>query len=204
MEYLAKNVSGCVFAYKQSDEISLVLSDYKRLNSEAFFDYEIQKICSITASMATMAFNKYFIEEAHNKFQHIEVDEEGYSEEDKKLFEAYTKAIQKGAMFDSRCFNIPKEEVVNCIYWRQVDAERNSVQMVGQAHFSQKELDHKSREMIKDMLRKQKDIEWEDLPIMWKRGVCCTKARGIDYNMPMLRGEDREYLEKLVYYQEEG
>ena len=69
---------------------------------------------------------------------------------------------------------------------------------------SQKELDHKSREMIKDMLREQKGIKWEDLPIMWKRGVCWTKVRGIDYKMPMLKGEDRNYLEKLVYYQEEG
>jgi integrase len=115
------------------------------------------KVCSITAAMATMAFNKFFIEEAQNKFQHIEVDEDGYSEEDKKLFEAYTKAIERGAMFDSRCFNIPKEEVVNCIYWRHVDAERNSVQMVGLANFSAKELEHKSRSMIKEMLLEQKE-----------------------------------------------
>jgi tRNA(His) 5'-end guanylyltransferase len=201
MEYLGKNVSGCIFAYKQSDEITLVLSDYKRLNSEAFFDYEVMKVCSITASMATMAFNKYFIEEAHNKFQHIEVDEEGYSEDETKLFQAYSKAIEYGAMFDSRCFNIPKEEVVNCVYWRQIDAERNSIQMLGQAHFSQKQLDHKSRSAIKEMLL-EKGIDWEDTPIMWKRGVCWTREKGIDYEMPMLRGEDRKYLEHLVYYQE--
>ena len=60
MEYLCENIQGCIFGYKQSDEISLVLSDYKRFNSEAWFDYEVQKMCSIAASMATMAFNKFF------------------------------------------------------------------------------------------------------------------------------------------------
>ena len=42
--------------------------------------------------------------------------------------------------FDARCFNIPKEEVANYFYWRQLDATRNSIQMVGQANFSHKEL----------------------------------------------------------------
>ena len=60
MEYLAKNIQGCVFAYQQSDEITLLLIDYQKLTSSAWFDYEIQKMCSISASMATMVFNKYF------------------------------------------------------------------------------------------------------------------------------------------------
>ena len=59
-KYMCENVQGCVLSYQQSDEISLILVDYKKLNSSAFFDYEVQKVCSITASMATMAFNKYF------------------------------------------------------------------------------------------------------------------------------------------------
>ena len=60
MKYLCENIQGCVLGYHQSDEISLVLVDYQKLNSDAWFDYEVQKICSIAASMATMAFNKYF------------------------------------------------------------------------------------------------------------------------------------------------
>ena len=72
MEYLCKNIQGCVFGYTQSDEITLLLIDYQTFETSAWFDYEIQKICSISASMATMAFNKYFREEiqkfdsAHN------------------------------------------------------------------------------------------------------------------------------------------
>ena len=63
MKYLCKNIQGCVLGYTQSDEITLVLVDYKELNTSAWFDYEVQKMCSISASMATMAFNKFFEEE---------------------------------------------------------------------------------------------------------------------------------------------
>lgn len=62
MRYLCKNIQGCVFGYTQSDEITLILIDYQKLDSDAWFGYEVQKICSISASMATMAFNRYFRE----------------------------------------------------------------------------------------------------------------------------------------------
>ena len=71
MEYLCKNIQGCVFGYTQSDEITLLLIDYKQLNSEAWFDYQTQKMCSIAASMATMAFNRYFNEEFNKWFDKI-------------------------------------------------------------------------------------------------------------------------------------
>lgn len=207
MEYLCENIQGCIFGYKQSDEISLVLSDYKKLNSEAWFDYEVQKMCSIAASMATMAFNKFFRDECYQWFNGTEVDifddVNNVDDPTKKLFNAYSKACDKGAMFDARVFNIPKEEVANCIYWRQLDAARNSVQMVGQAYFSHNELQGKSCKFIQEMLHEQKGINWNDYPTEWKRGVCWTKEKGLDYEMPMLKGEDRKYLEDLVHYQEE-
>lgn len=60
MKYLCKNIQGCVLGYTQSDEITLILVDYKELNTSAWFDNEVQKLCSISASMATMAFNRAF------------------------------------------------------------------------------------------------------------------------------------------------
>lgn len=56
MRYLCENIQGCVFGYTQSDEITLILVDYKNLTSAAWFDYEVQKVCS----MATMVFNKIY------------------------------------------------------------------------------------------------------------------------------------------------
>lgn len=202
MKYLCENIQGCVFGYTQSDEITLILIDYQKLTSCAWFDYEVQKVCSIAASMATMAFNKYFYENIP-----VGEDREGI----------YYKALEKGAMFDARCFNIPKEEVTNLLYWRQLDAARNSVQMVGQANFSHKELHGKSCNKIQDMLMLEKGINWNDFPIYQKRGSCCIKEQYqseevdpkdgpcvrtrwvIDNEIPIFKGEDREYIERFIY-----
>lgn len=206
MEHLCENIQGCIFGYRQSDEISLVLSDYRKLNSDAWFGYEIQKMCSIAASMATMAFHRYFTDERlkwdkENNMSCIGYNNEGKDPRLVKLHDTYWNA--KSAMFDARVFNIPKEEVVNCIYWRQLDAARNSVQMVGQANFSHNELQGKSCNVIQDMLHEQKGINWNDYPTAQKRGVCWTREKGVDYDMPMLKGEDRKYLEDLVHFVEE-
>lgn len=225
MKYLCENIQGCVLGYTQSDEITLILVDYKKLTSSAWFDYEVQKICSIAASMATMAFNKFF---AKNVYFTDKFDEHGniIDEEYVSIHLAHVKAVDKGAMFDARCFNIPKEEVTNLIYWRQLDASRNSIQMVGQANFSHKELQNKSCNDIQNMLMAQKDINWNDLPTYQKRGSCCVKmyqtANGvfeshaedelvengrtywsIDTNIPIFKGEGREYIDRLVFVGEE-
>lgn len=204
MEYCAKNIGNCVFAYCQSDEITFILVDYAKLETDAWFDYRTDKLCSIAASMATMAFNRYFAAEYGDwKFDHIDFPYEfgcdAVDPKDKELDEAYLKALASGAMFDARCFNIPKEEACNLVYWRQLDATRNSIQMVGQANFSHNELQGKSCNMIQDMLHEQRGINWNEYPIRWKRGVAWTKELGIDWIMPTVKGEHRKYVDDLIY-----
>lgn len=60
MKYLCENIQGCVLGYTQSDEITLVLTDYATIQTDAWFGYNVQKMCSVSASMATMAFNREF------------------------------------------------------------------------------------------------------------------------------------------------
>lgn len=60
MKYLCENIQGCVLGYTQSDEITLVLCDYQTLTTDAWFGYNVQKMTSISASMATYIFNKIF------------------------------------------------------------------------------------------------------------------------------------------------
>ena len=204
MEYCAKNIGNCVFAYCQSDEITFVLVDYAKLETDAWFDYRIQKMCSIAASMATMAFNRYFDRAVMDwEFDNIDFPsslgcDAEITKEVRDLHTTYINALA-GAMFDARAFNIPKEEVCNLIYWRQLDATRNSVQMVGQANFSHNELQNKSCNMIQDMLHEQRGINWNDFPTRWKRGVAWTRANGIDYDMPILKGENRKYVDDLIF-----
>lgn len=196
MEYLCKNIQGCVFGYTQSDEITLLLIDYQTFETDAWFDYEVQKMCSVAASMATMAFNTFFENEV-NKFYYNHCSPKDSLFE--KHYQTYRDAQYKGAMFDARCFNIPKEEACNLIYWRQLDATRNSIQMVGQANFSHNELQGKSCNMIQDMLHEQRGINWNNFETRWKRGVAWTRHGGIDYDMPILKGESREYVDTVIY-----
>ena len=58
MKKLCESIQGCVIGYTQSDEITLILQDYKELETAAWFDYEVQKMCSIAASMCTLYFNQ--------------------------------------------------------------------------------------------------------------------------------------------------
>ena len=202
-KYLCENIQGCVLGYTQSDEITLVLIDYMRLDSCSWFDYNIQKCCSVAASMATMAFNRAFAD-AFWLYSDSIAELGG----DDSYFESLEKAKEKGAMFDARAFNVPKEEVTNCILWRQNDATRNSIEMVGQAYFSHSELQGKSCNDIQDMLFQKHGINWNDFPTHYKRGSCCVRMPvvnstrnkwTIDKEIPVFKGDGRKYIDDLIY-----
>ena len=215
-KYMCENIQGAKIAYVQSDEITIILVDYDTLETDCWFNYRTDKLCSIAASMATMAFNKSFTKNAEEFMTDCAASYEmeglcSKGTEEYKLCEVYQKAIEKGAMFDARCFNIPKEEVTNYFYWRQLDAIRNSIQMIGQANFSHNILQYKTCEDIKDMLYVKNEIVWELLPIHKQRGSCCIKQECtygdtlrkqwvIDNEIPVFKDEGRDYIEVLVNY----
>ena len=204
---LCQNIQGCVGGYVQSDEISLLLVDYQTIESDAWFDYNLQKITSLAAARATMTFNG-LVRELVNRYIREIVNK---PDTDARKLNLWNEK-QNRAMFDARAFNIPKEEVCNYFIWRQKDATRNSIQAAGQAQFSHKELEGKSQSDIQEMLF-QKGINWNDYTTPEKRGTFI--ARGvettetedgivsvrhpwyIDDDMPILT-EDRDYIEELI------
>lgn len=212
-KYLCENIQGCKIAYIQSDEISLLLTDYENIETCAWFDNNIQKMVSISASMVTLAFNRIFRDWVELKIR-LPVSIDFMSDERQKRFRKkhtiYNSKVDK-AMFDSRVFSLPKEEVVNYFIWRQQDATRNSIQMVGRANFSHKQLNKKSCDDIQEMLFQEKNINWNDIPIYKKRGSCIVKEQYkldneqetirnrwvVDNNIPVFT-QDRNYIEKLL------
>ena len=210
MKYLCENVQGCVLGYTQSDEITLVLVDYQSREACSWFDNNIQKMVSVSASMATLAFNNAFCKNCGNYIQE-------YFNKNGKHDEAYVSIVTKKwwtAMFDSRVFTLPKEEVINCLIWRQQDATRNSIQSVGQANFSHTQLHGKNCSDIQDMLMLEKGINWNDYPTHLTRGSCCVKKpfkinEGteqeairnkwvIDTEIPIFT-QDKDYVNKLIF-----
>lgn len=220
MKYLCENIGGCVFGYTQSDEITLVLTDYKTIHTEPWFGYRKSKVISICSSMATWKFNDTFrrlVEAGYNEY--FEVWDR--KDEDDKLWNTYNKAVEKGALFDCRAFNVPIDDVCNNTIWRQADASRNSVEQVGHFYFSDKELYKKSVNDIQDMLVLQKNVNWNDFPVHLKRGSSCIKidtekkviVRGeekvvpscewvVDKKMPILT-QNRDYVESRIYIRED-
>lgn len=183
---LCADIQGCKLAYTQSDEITLLLTDYEKIDTQGWFEYNIQKMCSISC------------EELINKRTYIT-----------KLKEKFNKAL-----FDSRVFTLPKEEVCNYFIWRQQDAIRNSIQMVGRVNFSYKELQNKPCATIQDMLFTQKGIDWNNYDTYLKRGSCVLKCKYIvegknntkvqrtkwiiDKDIPIFT-DDRNYIDRFVF-----
>jgi tRNA(His) 5'-end guanylyltransferase len=173
-ERLVNYIQGAVFAYRQSDEISILLADWQTLETDAWFDGNVQKIVSVAASACTAFFAGSFI---------------------------HPKGV--AAMFDARVFNLPFEEVANYFLWRQQDATRNSINSLAQSQFSHKELQSKNVSQVQDMLMLQKGINWNDTPTCFKRGTCVyTDDAGsrIDLNIPIFSA-DRNYIERYLYHE---
>lgn len=147
---LVDEIQGAELAYYQSDEISVLLNDYKRFTSQAWFDKNVQKMAAVSASIATAHFNSYFA----------------------------LSSVSKLAEFDSRCFVLPREEVNNYFWWRQMDAIRNSVSGLAQANFSHKELQGKSVAKMKEMLL-EKGIDWDECEPWQKFGMYVNKGEGL-------------------------
>ena len=101
------------------------------------------------------------------------------------------------AVFDSRAFVLPREEVVNYFIWRQQDATRNSVSMASHAELTKKlgktqaqdTLHNKSWAEQQEVLFATCGINWNDYPAMWKRGVCVVPGyeERSGQNGPILR-----------------
>lgn len=168
-KYLMDNIQNAVLSYSQSDEISILLNDWKQLKTDQWFGANVQKMVSISASLATARFNSL------DAIKH------------------YGLSL---ALFDARVFNLPKEEVANYFLWRQQDATRNSIQMVGQFHFSHKEMHCKNVSQIQDMLMLDKGVNWNDIDTWKKRGFCVTKE-GYDNEIPIF-SKDRNFIEQYL------
>jgi len=150
---VANDMQGFKVAYIQSDEVSFLITDYDRISSQGWFDYNHSKLVSVSASLMTANFNQ------------------GMS-----FLSSCGWSRFKSALFDSRAFNIPREEVANYFLWRSQDWYRNSIQMYARSVFSHKELIHQNRQGMLDMLDKE-GYDWkEDLTDQEKNGTFLIKT----------------------------
>jgi len=120
--YACREMIGCAFAYGQSDEYSFLLTDIQRDDSPLWFDGNVQKIVSVSASLFTAAFNQTL------------------SSPRPAIFDSRVMVIPQ------------RTEVEKYFLWRQVDAEANSLNMLASTHYSHQELLNKSTAEKHDLL----------------------------------------------------
>ncbi len=170
-------------AYMQSDEISVLLNDWDTHESQQWFGGNLQKMTSISSAIATAVFNFEMVRR-FGPFEHW----------------------QNLPKFDSRVFQLPKEEVNNYFVWRQQDASRNSVQMLGRSKFSHKELHGVNNSGIQDKLMAEHNINWNDLDTWKRRGMCVLPSKCsyssvspvfVDEEIPLFTA-DRDYIERCL------
>jgi tRNA(His) guanylyltransferase len=149
---LCKEISGAKFAFVQSDEISILITDFDDLQTQAWFDNNVQKMVSVSASIAAAHFNQ---------FRQRRETNDGWG--------------MKLAYFDSRVFQLPnKSEVENYFIWRQQDSTRNSILSAAQALYSHKQLEGKNASELQEMIF-EKGINWNDYTGGCKRGRIIVK-----------------------------
>lgn len=184
---LMTNMQNAVLGYTQSDEMSILLHDWSTHETQQWFDGKQSKIESVAASILTAEFNH--IRNTNKWLPEISIPY---------------------ATFDARVFNVPKEDVCNYFLWRQLDASRNSVQMLGRSYFSHKELHQKNNSNIQDMLMETHGVNWNDLAPWKRRGSCIRRGVTgldamsnpymgyiIDENIPIF-SQDRQYIEEQL------
>ena len=212
---LCQNIQGCVLGYTQSDEITLVLCDYQKVDTDAWFEYNVEKMCSVAASMATLYF---FKELCRYRDELWESNDISFSDK----IDLINRKLEMGAYFDARCFNVPKEEVINCLIWRQQDATRNSIQALAQSLYSQKQLSGLKCSQLQDKMFTEKGVNWNNLSTYQKRGACAVKRMMkkkvklkdgsstlvdrpqwvIDLNIPVFT-QNRDYVNSLLTFDKE-
>ena len=173
------NMQNCVFAYTQSDEISFLLRDWDKHETQQWFGGGLQKMASIAAGMTTAKFIHSF----NNEFD-----------------------FYPHVWFDARVFNLPYYEVDNYFIWRQQDATRNAIQMIARKHFSHKELIGKSGSEIQEMLFHKYDCNFNDYATWKRRGTAIYKDNDgmikIDEEIPIFT-KDREYITRHLIANDE-
>lgn len=173
-KYLIENIQGCKIAYIQSDEINLFLSDYDNIETQGWFNYNVNKMVSISAAMASVSFTSIYHWAKQTNINNL--------------------TLIKPAHFDSRCFNIPKEEVINLFRWRYLDWLRNSIQMLAQSLYSQKQLHGKKSPELHEMCF-QKGYNWNNLDPQFKNGTLFIREVTYDREGKLFESEIVKYTD---------
>jgi hypothetical protein len=159
------------------------MTDFSLPETQMWFDGNIQKITSVSASIFTAEFNRERILSALGSPDRVVYENGNISNVDFYYYDPghiQSLTVAPLAYFDARLFIIPdRTEVMNYFRWRNQDCIRNSVSMVAQYLYSHKELHGKNSAQQKEMIA-NKGKAWDTYQSDVKYGRIIQK--GTEFN----------------------
>ena len=210
-KYLVEHLQGAKIAYTQSDEISILVTDFDTPQTDLLFGGRLCKINSIAASMATAEFNRLFM-----KYQL----EQTKTSEDYRFENVIDKICKmKLVQFDCKCWMVPTEnDMFAWFLHRNLDCIKNSKNQTSQTYIPHKQLVGKTADEGIELLKNEKGIDWYALPDGMKYGrIICKKEMNLVWNgIPYVRNKfvaeegfplseegNREKFLNLIKYKDE-
>lgn len=172
--FLCQEMIGCRFGYGQSDEYSFLLTDFEREDAALWFDGNVQKMVSVSASLFTAAFNRAFPSDRI------------------AAFDSRVLVISQWA------------EVERYFLWRQLDASANSLNMLASAHYTHDALLGRSTSEKHELLHARGINWAREAPDFKRGRVVKRAAQGwvVDREIPIFNREP-DYLRTLMQGQSE-
>jgi tRNA(His) 5'-end guanylyltransferase len=148
-KYLCEQVQGAKFAYTQSDEISLLITDFDTPMTDSYFSFRLCKMQSLIAAMATAKFNQMYAKMAY--------DYRGYGLKKFDMKEYPT------CTFDCKVWTVPNaNDVYAWFLYRQTDCIKNSKAQTAQAYLPHKSLVGLNADEMIAKLKEEKGIDWNE------------------------------------------
>lgn len=156
---LCNDVEGALFAYQFNDEIVIIARNDQTPETNPWFDNKLQKICSVTAAIATTHFT--------NQASKMGLDLTGEP------------------LFTSQVFVVPNiSEAINTIVYKQQSNSYSSLQFACFFELLKKHDKNSIRDMLSDLkgdekvdlLKQECSIDFNGYPLTFRRGVAAYKV----------------------------
>ena len=210
LKHLCENISDCVFGYATEYSYTIVVCPSQNDEHIIGYNYDIQRMSTLAASMATLQFNRIFEKKAKTYVMNGTNFDKTFK---LNAMQVYVSSIEKGAAFSARCFNISKEGIYEYLHQQQKSCIENGIYEMGKTYLTESELEENSSGRVQFMVYEKEKINFDNYPTDYKRGTACYRKKAdfeeseasgqeqiwfIDKNMPMLKKENEEFIEQFI------
>lgn len=209
--HMCSQIPTCLFGYTSCFDMAIFFSSPETFEQTSWFNYDTNRIATYASSVVTFEYNKVFEKTAKSYVM------SGKNFDETRKFTAmqgYVSAIDAGAFFTAKCFNIKKDQIIDYIYLLQKQTIQDAVHEMGRIYFNDNELAGKTSSEIQLMVFDKAGLNFDSYPDPFKHGSFCVRnfehngelivpeaEEGefvIDESSPLLKPDSKTYIEKIL------